>query len=923
MFHQVKVIPSDRDVLRFLWWEGGDTSKPVKMFRMAVHLFGATSSPSCAGYALKRTAEDNEHDNADEVGKRTIDAIRHSFYVDDCLTSTNDTKSAVELAQRLRSVLAKGGFRLTKWISNAREVLDSIPESERAPSVSLNLDELPTERTLGVSWDAELDVFKFEVDVTSKPMTRRGLLSVTSSIYDPLGFAAPFVLYAKSLLQTVCRRGSDWDEVLDDSEVKVWKEWLANVPNLVNVRVPRWMMLEQAVKTTLHIFCDASERGYAACAYCRTVSSDNEVNVVFVMGKAKVTPLKKVSIPRLELLAAVLAVKLEGMIKREINARFKFEPTVFWSDSMIVLGYIANENKRFKTFVANRVTCIRESSNPDQWRHVPTEVNPADEGSRGTLLLKSWIIGPDFLRKDEANWPVNRHAETQSTDPEVKVNVFTQAVRVNIQRNLVLEELSSKISSWTKLVRVYAYVRRFIVRAKGATNSNMTSLTVAEIEGSESGIIAWIQKSEFKKWQADQRLKKFQPVLMGHLLRVGGRIDQARVDDAIRHPIILPAYTNVTNLIIRHYHEAVGHSGWMSTLNALRQRFWLLKGRTAVKSALSHCVICKKYGARPAQQLMANLPAERLDSDKPPFTNVGVDFFGPFNVKQGRSTVKRYGCIFTCLVSRAVHLELASSLETNSFINALRRFIARRGQPKKFLSDNGTNFHGGERELKEAIKKMKTDQIEDFCHTRGFEWKFNPANASHFGDAWERLIKSVRKIMNGVLRQQTVSEEVLTTVLTEVESILNSRPLTDISQDPRDEEPLTPNHLLLLRKGPDAPINIGLDKSVSYGKKRWLQVQYLASLFWTRWRKEYLPLLQQRHKWTTPKDNVMINDIVLLVDETTPRGKWPMGRVLAVRTSSDGKVRSVDVKVNNNILKRPIAKLCIVHREAIAKAVNV
>ena len=914
MYHQVYVTPDDRDVLRFLWWKGGDTNTPAKEFRMKVHVFGATSSPCCARNALIRSADDNVEDNDDDVGKATLDVIRNSFYVDDCLVSTANPTFAMELVERLRHVLSKGGFRLTKWLSNHKSVMSSIPNSERAKSVPINPKKstLPSERTLGVIWDAERDVFKFEVDVSPKAMTRRGLLSVTSSIFDPLGFAAPFILFAKSLLQDVCRRGSEWDEALGESEVLVWKRWLDNTSNLSNVQVPRWMQLESADKMTLHIFCDASEKGYAACAYCRTISSSGEVDVVFVMGKAKVTPLKKVSIPRLELLAAVLAVKLKDKVKREIGSGVMFESIVFWSDSMVVLGYIKNETKRFKTFVANRVACIRGTSKPEQWRHVPTTDNPADEGSRGTLQLKHWIVGPEFLRKNETTWPTTLHQETQSSDPEVKIHVNVNQTRVQDSKNVVLEELIEGISSWTKLIRVYAYVRRFITRCKGATAARLTSLSVAEIEGSELNIISWTQRAEFPRWKSEQRLKKLQPILMGDVLRVGGRIDQATVSNTMKHPMILPAYAGVSKLIIQYYHKTVGHGGWMSTLNALRSKFWLLQGRTAVKSALHRCTVCKRYGAKPEQQVMADLPAERLQDGTPPFTNVGVDFFGPFEVKVGRSMVKKYGCIFTCLVSRAIHLELACGLDTDAFINALRRFVARRGQPRMFVSDNGTNLHGGERELRESIQKMKNERIEDFCHTRGFQWKFNPAHASHFGGVWERLIRSVRRTLNGVLKEQRLTEDVLSTALIEVENILNSRPITGVSSDHQDPEPLTPNHLLLLREGPFAPVEGITDKSVCYGRRRWLHVQYLASLFWTRWRKEYLPLLQRRNKWTTPKENVRVNDIVLLVDETTPRGKWPLGRVLSVRTSNDGKVRSVDVKVNNNVLKRPISKLCIV-----------
>ncbi|XP_033100193.1 uncharacterized protein LOC117103697 [Anneissia japonica] len=637
------------------------------------------------------------------------------------------------------------------------------------------------------------------------------------------------------------------------------------------------------------------------------------------MGKAKVTPLKKVSIPRLELLAAVLAVKLDSIVRRETTPRFKIAETTFWSDSMIVLGYITNETKRFKTFVANRVTKIREASKPHQWRHVRSEDNPADEGSRGTLQMRKWVTGPGFLLDSEERWPRNPILDMNlAGDPEVKLSVFTHTTKEK-PKNDVLEALSSKISTWTRLLRVYAWVLRFAKNLLSeARRVKSSSLSVSGIRASESKILNWLQRTELSNWKTNKSLTKLSPVLMTDLLRVGGRVNQAQVSEEKKHPVILPARTNITKLIIRHHHEAVGHSGWASTLNSIRERRWLINGRSAVRSATRNSVVCKKYQAKPVQQIMADLPADRITDNKPPFTFVGIDYFGPIDVKQGRSRVKRYGCIFTCLVSRAVHLELAKGLDADSFINALRRFLARRGQPERIYSDNGTNFHGGERDLAEAIKSFNNNQIETFCHTKMFEWHFNPPNASHFGGAWERLIKSVRRILYGVLRQQTVCEDVLSTVLTEVESILNSRPLTSISQDIRDEQPLTPTHLLLLRQGPDAPLGNRVDKSASYGKKRWLQVRYLASLFWTCWRKEYLPLLQQRNKWTTPKENVRKEDLVLLVDETTPKGRWPMGKVVQVYKSKDGRVRSVDVKVNNSVLKRQVVKICIVYRSSIA-----
>ncbi|XP_071947928.1 uncharacterized protein [Antedon mediterranea] len=911
MFHQAKVIPEDRDVLRFLWWPGGKLDGPPSTYRMAVHLFGATSSPACAGYALQRAADNSQKINDDVIGNQVIMAIKNDFYVDDLLTSTSHEDVAVNFVDRLRRTLKEAGFKLAKWFSNSRSVLNTIPASERAPTIT-NINELPTERTLGVCWDAEIDKFKFKVSLQEKPFTRRGLLSSASQIFDPLGFGAPFILIARSLLQSVCRKGCDWDEQLSVDELSRWKEWLSQVPSLSKVEIPRWIRLDESKSVELHIFCDASMVGYAAVAYLRVVDIDGVVRCLFVLGKARVSPMKSVSIPRLELMAAILATSLSTTITTEL--RFGLGECTYWTDSMIVLGYIQNETRRFKTFVANRVSKIRDISSPQQWRHVGSKQNPADDGSRGTFDLGKWLSGPEFLLTNSSKWPTSSEGVVLPLDPEVKKSVST--FHTFVIPSDMLERLIGKFSSLMKLVKVFAWIRSFINNCRRIRPMCVGGLSVSELDASESILVSYSQKSEFKSWQGDQRLVKLKPVLLSDLLRVGGRLDNSDLSFNAKHPIILSPKGPLTNLIIRYYHESVGHGGLAMTLNAIRQKFWLVNGRSTVKGRLSKCVVCRKLLARPAEQEMARLPLERVSADKPPFCFVGVDYFGPIEIKRGRSLVKRYGCIFTCLASRAVHLEVSASLDTDSFLNAFRRFVARRGEPEKVFSDNGTNFQAGEKELRQALRSMNDGKIESFFHNRGCEWHFNPPSASHYGGAWERLIRSVRRILYGILGQQTVNEEVLTTVFTEVESILNSRPLTDVSFDPKDDYPITPNHLILLRQGPGAPVSQGV--SNSFGRRRWLQVQHLASTFWLRWRKEYLPLLQKRQKWTTPRDNVMEGDIVLLTDETVPRGKWPLGKVTSVRKSSDGKVRSVEVKVRGKQLRRPITKLCIVYRSQLA-----
>ena len=375
----------------------------------------------------------------------------------------------------------------------------------------------------------------------------------------------------------------------------------------------------------------------------------------------------------------------------------------------------------------------------------------------------------------------------------------------------------------------------------------------------------------------------------------------------VKHPV-LPSKHHVTRLIIEDHHRLLGHSGMSNTWTSLRQRFWVIKGALTVRGVLGKCIFCRKRNRSCGQQLMAELPQERLTPFKPSFYFSGVDYFGPFYVKQGRSTVKRYGCLFTCLNMRAVHIEVAADLTTNSFINALRRFIGRRGQPRAIFSDNGTNFVGAEKELREAVRGMSNQKIHQFLLRQQIDWHFNPPSASHFGGVWERLIRSTRRILSALISQQVVSDDTLTTLMVEVESIMNSRPLTPILLDPKGDLPLTPNHLLLLRNC-DEIFSNNFSKTDCYSKRRWRQVQYLAQEFWRRWSSEYIQNLQVRSKWQHESDHFKVDNIVLVCDENAPRGSWPLGRVTEVIPDRHNKVQQVYVKTQFSILKRPITKL--------------
>lgn len=400
------------------------------------------------------------------------------------------------------------------------------------------------------------------------------------------------------------------------------------------------------------------------------------------------------------------------------------------------------------------------------------------------------------------------------------------------------------------------------------------------------------------------------PVLDDELIRVGGRLRKAAMPIEAKHPIILSKNHHVSNLLLHHIHDQLGHCGRNHMLSKLRQSYWIINANAAARKVISKCIVCRRYKGKMGEQKMSDLPLERITPDLPPFTNTGVDYFGPIEVRRGRSTVKRYGVIFTCMASRAVHLEVAYSLDTDGCINALRRFISRRGQVVHIRSDNGTNFIGANRELKEAIFAWNDKQIEKELLQVGVQWSFNPPAGSHYGGAWERIIRMVRNILCSVLRQQTLDDESFHTILCEVESILNDRPITKVSSDPNDLEALTPNHLLLMKGKPALPPGL-FERTDLYVKRRWKQVQYLADLFWKRWIREYLPLLQKRQKWTKERRSFSTGDIVLLLDPTAPRGSWPLGRVLETFSDDKGLVRTVKVKTKSSILERPVRKLCL------------
>ncbi|XP_071578771.1 uncharacterized protein [Temnothorax nylanderi] len=402
------------------------------------------------------------------------------------------------------------------------------------------------------------------------------------------------------------------------------------------------------------------------------------------------------------------------------------------------------------------------------------------------------------------------------------------------------------------------------------------------------------------------------------LIRAGGRLKNSALVFDARHQIVLPRNHELSKRIIELEHVRNMHSGLQATMAAVRQRFWPLLLRSATRKMIAKCVTCFKVKPISSEALMGSLPESRVTVSRA-FTHCGVDYAGPVILREGKRRNSRnhkaYISVFVCFATKAVHLELVSDLTTDSFIAALKRLISRRGKPERIYSDNATNFVGAQRQIKELYNLLKTDDarvpIEHFLREQKTEWSFIPPNAPHFGGLWEAAVKSVKFHLARIVGGSHLTFEEMQTVLCEIEAILNSRPITQLSSDPNDMNYLSPGHFLIgapLNSFPASDLN---DTNVNK-LLRWQVIEQMRQHFWRRWSHEYLNTLQQKNKWKTAKgEQLKTGQLVIIKQQATPPLQWPIGRVQEIHTGSDGVARSATVKTSKGTYVRPLAKLAI------------
>ncbi|XP_055623539.1 uncharacterized protein LOC129766968 [Toxorhynchites rutilus septentrionalis] len=606
---------------------------------------------------------------------------------------------------------------------------------------------------------------------------------------------------------------------------------------------------------------------------------------------------------------------------------------------MITLHWIANSPSKYQTFVANRIAEVQRLTEGSEWKHVAGSENPADLISRGATpseLANSalWWKGPPWLSYDSSLWNNN---STQFDPTHVASEVLEEKSIMKlaaVARQYDTPDEPSfieRFSSFSKLLRIAAYCRRFIQRCRlkrrGIPVDSPSYLTAEELRNALLGLITVVQSETFKHEITLVRknqlmnlnkspIRSLNPFIQDGILRVGGRLSHSTYCFERKHPVILPASHHFTTLLIESVHRKLLHAGPRLMIAHIRERFWPLNLRNMVRKHVRNCIRCFKVHPRSESQLMGQLTAVRITPARA-FLNTGVDFCGPLQLKvsvrsKSASPIKGYVAVFVCMATKAVHLELASDLTSESFIAALKRFVARRGLPVNIYCDNGTNFTGAERELRTLLKQFKhQQQLTAFCAETTIDFHFIPARSPTFGGLWEAAVRSLKHHLRRVVALEIITAEAMQTVLCQIESCLNSRPLTALSEDPNDLEALTPGHFLVgstLQSIPEPD----LAEIPANRLSMWQAMQRKTQDFWKLWSKDYLHQLQQRTKHFFKRPNILVGMLVLIKDDNLPPLKWSVARITAVHPGTDGLVRVVTVRVPSGaIYDRPVVKVCI------------
>ncbi|EYC15188.1 hypothetical protein Y032_0037g3370 [Ancylostoma ceylanicum] len=936
-FTQIRLHHTHKDLCRFLWVKNPDkppTRDNIIEYRFTRLPFGLTASPSILNMVILAYLNQKDTPLAREIASH--------LYVDNILLKAKNAEEAIAKYRESKAIFAEIGMNLREYISNSRTVNSAIPENDRLEGKVIKF--------LGVKYDVEKDEYALDIHIPTKErLTKRDIVSQLNSVYDPIGIAGPLLVKLKSLMRDIYSTKTDWKETIPHHLAQKWNETCQQINN-TSITLPRKALRGHDCddrRHTLWVFSDASKMAIATSAYLQSERSREVTQLI--SGKTRLTP-KKITqtIPRLELLGILIAMRLAKTITSTLRDSIKNVKIA--SDSEIALAWVPSTRKLppFVSSQRDRIARLKihlESEGVHvQFYHVPTDKNPADAGTRGltgeTILEHDWIRGPRWLTVDPKNWPLkvitaasagtddDYSAETQayvtvsppadSNDEEKFINLSHFSKYTKVLRTMAtIGKLSNR---WTRKCQFYSEEKFATIKEFDTQNE----ITAHDINHGERLLIASIHRSTSLQ-ELQKRFHNMKIIQDEYgIIRHESRIQNAVLPHDTKSPIYIPNPSDLARLILTHIHYNNAHCGNDQTLALARQRFWIPQPMKAIKKYVKGCAICKRcHGLPYGAPEMPPLPNDRVIISKP-FQKIGCDFLGPF---ESNNQEKMYVCLYTCLTTRAVHLEAVENLSAGAFLNCFIRFVSRRGVPQLVRTDCGTNFKLGQKIIDKLFEKdeQHENSVMTYSATERIRWIFNPPGAPWMGGVWERLVGSVKRSFTKAVGRKKLTFTELNTVIARIEAIINTRPLTKMSSSEINDIPLRPIDFLQgnvkyalpspTTDANDPEYDPELIQTAAQAKEAMHYSEITSTKFWDRWNSEYLTLLrdsqrrhlnQPRHTTSTPR----IGEIVIIEQDLIPRGNWVYGKILSLIPSADGLIRSAKILMpNQKVLQRPLNKI--------------
>ena len=850
-FLQIGIRPQDRDGTRFLWLR--DAKRPdvvddnLATYRFCRVPFGLICSPFLLGETIKYHLR---HD-----GSSLAQTLVDNIYVDNIFIGAASVTEAYHIYEQATCIFKKASMKLRQWSSNSHPLLQLLPAADSRSSGTVSV--------LGIPWNTSTDQFSIPGSPSLQPsdvLTKRQVLSQVTTIYDPLGLINPVTFSGKVFLQEICQSHVSWDEPLPARECGEWDRLTQVLRDIPTLKLPRFQpTLYECTSYELHIFCDASCKSYAATVYLRGTRGQS-IATSLVFSKMRLAPFRtrsrphakqrrgsQITLPRLELLGALIGVRAGAFVSDQL--KLPITKRTVWLDSQCVLHWLKT-TKPLSVFVENRIAEIRKNSNTT-YCYVPTSQNPADLATRGCTIpqLKAstmWWQGPPWLQLPDNCWPkwnlpditptilelvrdeVRGPKFFHETPSTVAVSTLTDGHSTPLASPLSINE--TRFSSLRTLLRVTAYILKFLTarlwqrlsddtRANLRRNRKLLS-TLLDRSGELLPPSADDLRNARLLWEYTLQRRRFSDVITAiqtrrqhhlvrqlglklddqALLRCHGRFEHATISPTARTPILLSRKEHYTLLVIQEIHERLFHAGTSHTLAQVRDTYWIPQGRVAVRSILTRCTLCKRFDGLPFRlPAMPPWPKERV-SRSIPFQFTGLDYVGPVMVRDGQTTTKIWICLFTCLAVRAMHLEYVKDLTSRQFLDCIRRFVARRGPPERIISDNAPQFKLTKTAIDNEFRQaVISHDVLSYFGTHGIKWTFITELAPWHGGFYERLVGVVKQALRKSLGRQLLSFHQMVTLITEIEAVINSRPLTFVYSDLESGFTLTPSHFATMQ----------------------------------------------------------------------------------------------------------------------------